>query len=50
MTTFHNKPGIVPDNPGRGKPSSGNLFIYYEEGNPQAHVAPDVEVVNASGS
>src|SRR5712692_995291 len=24
---------------------SGNLFIYYEEGNPQASIAPDVFVV-----
>ena len=24
---------------------SGNLFIYYEEGNPQANIAPDVFVV-----
>lgn len=28
---------------------SGNLFIYYEEGNPQAVVAPDVFVVMGAG-
>jgi Uma2 family endonuclease len=33
---FQNRPDVYV---------SGNLFIYYEEGNPQAHVAPDVFVV-----
>ena len=27
---------------------SGNLFVYYEEGNPGANVAPDVFVVRGS--
>ncbi|MFZ0546376.1 MAG: Uma2 family endonuclease [Candidatus Promineifilaceae bacterium] len=35
-TYFQNRPNVYV---------SGNLFIYYEEGNPQANVAPDVFVV-----
>jgi Uma2 family endonuclease len=33
---FHNRPNVYV---------SGNLFIYYEEGNPESVVAPDVFVV-----